>query len=116
MSTSLIADYIAGKVRRRNPDLSTVELNELYLHESQFVDTSDFVESRSLENLPKFLNQYFEPVLSASVKEKLVVVLSLSALRVCDVTRGLKAVKGGAIKLIKKNSTKYDETALKMKK
>lgn len=43
---------------------------------------------------------------------KYILILSSSALRVCDVTRALKPLPGGALKLIKKNKLSYDSAAL----
>lgn len=54
---------------------------------------------------------------NANKSKKFVLVLSQSAIRVCDVTRLFKdhekTIPFGAIKLIKKNKLSYDEKALK---
>lgn len=44
--------------------------------------------------------------------DKMVVILTMSALRACDVNRVLRKVPGGSIKLIKKNKLEYDRKAL----
>lgn len=47
----------------------------------------------------------------------MIMVLAISAIRVCDINRVFKdEIKGGSLKLIKKNSLKYDENALKLGK
>lgn len=51
----MIADYIASKVRFKNKDLSTIELNEMLIPQSQIKDTSDFILERTTENFPKFI-------------------------------------------------------------
>lgn len=55
MDPSMIADYIANKVRFKNKDLSTIELNEILIPESRIKDTSDFVLKRDDENFSKFV-------------------------------------------------------------
>lgn len=55
MDPSMIADYIANKVRFKNKDLSTIELNELLIPQSRIKDTSDFILKREDENFSKFI-------------------------------------------------------------
>lgn len=122
----MIADYIASKVRFKNKDLSTIELNEMLIPQARFKDTSDFILERKDENFPKFIEYFMKDLLpppadsqkkkkkpSKAKKDiKYILVLSQSALRVCDVTRAFKELPGGSLKLIKKNKLSYDQQAL----
>lgn len=51
----MIADYMASKVRFKNKDLSSIELNEMLIPETRIKDTSDFVLKRDDENFGKFI-------------------------------------------------------------
>lgn len=51
----MIADYIASKVRFKNKDLSTIELNEMLISQTRIKDTSDFILKRTDENFGKFI-------------------------------------------------------------
>jgi protein CMS1 len=50
-------DYITAKIRRKNPDLSALELSELSLAESTIRETSGFSKDRSLNNIQQFLEK-----------------------------------------------------------
>lgn len=64
LSPSMVADYLASKVRRRLPDLSTIELGDLYLKEASIASTEDFDASdRQDEKYPEFMEQYFKDIL-----------------------------------------------------
>lgn len=114
-SPQLLADFVAGKLRQKNKDLSSLELNDLTIPQNQFVDTTSFDKDRELDNFDSFIrDQFKEDDLKST--EHYVLVLSMSAIRVCDVTRALRKVPGGSIKLIKKNSVDHDKKALKTRK
>lgn len=133
-----IADYINDAIRKRNPDLSALELAELYFKKSDFRSTADFSEGRTLENLAQFLSGRFGNMLPASTpgkknaktgkklkkdkknanhapaqpdaaaERKFIAVLSMSALRACDVHRSLRDLPGSSLKLINKNKLNVD--------
>lgn len=116
MDPPIIADYMAAKIKRKLPDLSSLELNERLFSQEHFKDTSDFSKERNLETLPSFLQKYFKATIEADTHEKLVVILVMSAIRVCDIHRELMSFPGGSYKLIKKNNIKYDIKAIESKK
>lgn len=127
-----IADYINDIIRKRNVDLSALELAELYFKKTDFRSTSDLADPRTLEFLAKFVNGRFGNMLPSSTpgkknkkkkgkdkkkpetasteneERKFIAVLSMSALRACDVHRGLREVPGSSLKLINKNKIDVD--------
>lgn len=120
MDTSLIADYVAHKVRRKNPDLSGLELNDLYLKQSDFVSTASFHPSDRLDKyysefIMKF-NDTMRKAITGRKRGKLIIILAMSAIRACDIHRCLKSIPGGSFKLIKKNQVKQDESYLQGRK
>ncbi|KAK3310746.1 U3-containing 90S pre-ribosomal complex subunit-domain containing protein [Chaetomium strumarium] len=58
MDGQLLADHIAQKTRRFGTDLSTVELSDLYISPNAIKDTTSWEKTRSLENLPDFLEAF----------------------------------------------------------
>lgn len=124
-STEVIVDYINNKIRSNNPDLSTLELSELYFSRTSVRSTTDFEEPRTLENYEKFINARFKNMLPSTKKStkklkkkveepatteerKFIAILSLSALRACDVHRSTKDIAGSSLKLINKNKLEVD--------
>lgn len=129
-STDSIAESINNKLRQKNPDLSALELAELYLSKSDIRSTSDFNEQkRNLDNLPKFISAKFKNMLPNAPKKgkskqsknkpstkvdesieerKFIAILSMSALRACDVHRSLRDISGSSLKLINKNKLNVD--------
>ncbi|KAI9733372.1 MAG: hypothetical protein M1834_003456 [Cirrosporium novae-zelandiae] len=96
MDSSMLADYIAQNIRRFEKDLSPVELEERYLSESAFKDTSTWKDQRDLDHLPAFL-EHFRPDRISSLSESSefsgsphTLYISAAALRVCDITRALR--------------------------
>lgn len=112
MDPSMIADYITKKVLATEPELSGLELAEKTIPEAQVVSTNSFDEDHSLANYGEFFEKFG---LNKKGKNRdLVLVLTMSAIRVCDVVRALRKVnKGGALKLIKQNKPDYDKRCLK---
>ncbi|ODV89125.1 hypothetical protein CANCADRAFT_3760 [Tortispora caseinolytica NRRL Y-17796] len=102
LPSDIIADYLAKRVKQVHKELSTIELNELYIPSSQIVQTSDFID-RELKSLPKFLKKYTSPKGEGSI-----IILSSSALRVCDVYRAIRS-SVSSVKLISKNSLQHDK-------
>jgi protein CMS1 len=92
MNPGLITDHIAKKIKRSFRDLSTVEVEDKYLSQSIFFDTSDFELLRELDNLPSFMERYSASVrdLSTSSEEPgspHTLVITASGLRAANVTR-----------------------------
>lgn len=107
-SPDTLADFVVSKLKKMNPDLSSLELNELSVKPHCFADTAGFSEERNLINYPEFFKQNISQFLGR--KDRYIVIMSMSAIRACDVHRALQ--KMGTIKLIKKNSVRHDKTSL----
>ncbi|CUM53218.1 uncharacterized protein AC631_04274 [Debaryomyces fabryi] len=138
-STDVIADFINNKISQKNPNLSTLELSELYFNKTDFRSTSEFnEEKRSLDNLSKFILGKFKNMLPShdnkknkknknkktkkddksqdisnsdkpEVEErKFIAIVSMSALRACDIHRATREISGSSLKLINKNKLDVD--------
>lgn len=124
-STDRILDYFASKIRAANPDLSPLELSDLYLQKSTIKFTGFWKNPRNLDGLKDFISENFAKYLpketpkgkskKAKTKEstsdeprKFIVVLSMSALRACDTHRATAGLPGSSVKLISKNKLKND--------
>ncbi|KAF6013004.1 hypothetical protein HII12_001719 [Brettanomyces bruxellensis] len=140
-TADIIAEKLAQKVKRQNKKLSALELSDLYISKSNIAYTGDWKEERTLKNLPSFLENFIEnDVLSKSPKrlraeakkagkkdvkpeEKkgkparhehcYALVISMSAIRACDVHRATRSMEAGSMKLISKNRLKDDIKNLK---
>ncbi|KAL4997617.1 U3-containing 90S pre-ribosomal complex subunit-domain containing protein [Aspergillus recurvatus] len=95
MDGRLLADHFVQKAKRHNKELTAVELSDLSVPESAFLDTSSFTSTRTLEKLPDFLKS-FSPKgvkLSDSSEQKgtpHTIVVSPAGLRAADVVRALR--------------------------
>lgn len=137
-STDVIADFINNKISQKNPNLSTLELSELYFNKTDFRSTSEFdEEKRSLDNLTKFILGRFKNMLPSHDKKnkknknkknkkedkshesstndkdeaeerKFIAIVSMSALRACDIHRATREISGSSLKLINKNKLDVD--------
>lgn len=138
-NTEVIAEYINNKIRRKNPNLSALELTELYFNKNEIRSTSDFKETRNLDNLSKYINLKFKNMLPKGMNKKdkkknkkdkkkknneeevskqdddkpeeerkFIAVVSMSAIRACDIHRATKDLSGSSIKLINKNKLHVD--------
>ncbi|CAR66418.1 DEHA2F26268p [Debaryomyces hansenii CBS767] len=137
-STDVIADFINNKISQKNPNLSTLELSELYFNKTNFRSTSEFdEEKRSLDNLTKFILGRFKNMLPSHDKKnkknknkknkkedkshdssnndkdeaeerKFIAIVSMSALRACDIHRATREISGSSLKLINKNKLDVD--------
>lgn len=137
-NTEVISEFINSKIRRKNPNLSALELTELYFNKNEIRSTSDFKETRNLDNLSKFINLKFKNMLprGSNKKEKkknkkdkkkkgndeskegeenkeeeerkFIAIVSMSAIRACDIHRATKDLTGSSIKLINKNKLHVD--------
>lgn len=94
-----IVEYLATLIREKNPNLSGLELDELYLKKSDFLSTENFQDNRNLVNLPSFMSQFS--------KSPRTIVLSLTNLRIADLYRSLGGSKA-CVKLFAKNKLKDD--------
>ncbi|CDK27312.1 unnamed protein product [Kuraishia capsulata CBS 1993] len=117
----IIADFLASRIRKQNKDLSALELGELYLSKTVFKGTGDFDKPRTPENLSSFLNEFLERFIPVEKKKKAkksktskeetkkyIVVVSMSALRACDIYRATKALPNSSLKIINKNKLQAD--------
>lgn len=98
-SQEVIVEYLAALIREKNPDLSALELEDLYFKKTDFISTEKFQEDRSLTNFPDFVTQFN--------KAPRALVLSMSNMRVADVFRSLAGSKN-SVKLFSKNKLKDD--------
>ncbi|KAL2866027.1 uncharacterized protein BJX67DRAFT_152550 [Aspergillus lucknowensis] len=95
MDGRLLADHFVQKAKLHNKELTAVELNDLSVPDSAFLDTSSFEPPRTLEKLPNFLKT-FSPKgidLSHSSEQKgtlHTLVISPAGLRAADVVRALR--------------------------
>lgn len=94
-----IIQFFATLIRERNPDLSALELDELYFKKTDFISTANFEQERNVVNFSNFASQF-----SRSPKA---IVISMTNLRVADVFRSLGGSKNG-VKLFSKNKLKDD--------
>lgn len=123
VSPEIIADFVNSKISQK-PDLSSLELSELYFTKTDFRSTADFTDERTLNNLGDFILRRFKNMLPAGSKKskksqkseepkdqderKFIAVLSMSALRACDVHRATRDLSGSSLKLINKNKLDVD--------
>ncbi|PGG97319.1 hypothetical protein AJ79_09250 [Helicocarpus griseus UAMH5409] len=96
MDGRLLADFFAQQAKRHNSELTTVELDDVYVPEQAFLDTSSWKSPRKLENLPMFLKVYSKKQiesLAAAPEENgspHTLVITLAGLRAADITRALR--------------------------
>lgn len=102
-SPEAIADYLASLIREKNPKLSALELDELYLKKSDFISTEKLDKDRNLTNLPEFVGEFS--------RAPRALVFSMSNIRVADVFRSLNGSKN-CLKLFSKNKLKDDVSSL----
>ncbi|TQS33091.1 hypothetical protein Golomagni_06577, partial [Golovinomyces magnicellulatus] len=60
MDNQLLADYLAQKTSRFAPDLSNIELSDITISANCIKDATSFEETRTLDNLPAFLEKFTE--------------------------------------------------------
>ncbi|QLQ81059.1 hypothetical protein HG537_0E04140 [Torulaspora globosa] len=98
-SPEVIVDYFAASIREKNPNLSALELDDLYFKKMDFISTEKFEKDRSLTNFPEFVSQF--------TKAPRALILSMSNMRVADIFRSLNGSKN-CVKLFSKNKLKDD--------
>ncbi|KKK14343.1 hypothetical protein AOCH_001060 [Aspergillus ochraceoroseus] len=96
MDGRLLADHFAQKAKRHNKELTAVELSDISVPDSAFLDTSSFDAARTLEKLPDFLKAFspnkgvdFEKA-SQHKGTPHTIVVSPAGLRAADVVRSLR--------------------------
>lgn len=133
----IIVEKLSSKIRELFPQLSALELSDFYLNKSNVVDTSDFAGDRDLGFFRNYIEQYMEDLIPsikeykklrnkikkyetkkrfnrnfdktvAIPKRRFILILSISAIRACDVHRATRDIEGGSIKLIQKNPIGQD--------
>lgn len=67
-SPEMIASKLAVKIREMNPNLSPLELSELYIKKDNIKSTEEFLEDRKLEHLADFI-KHFNSELIPSIAE-----------------------------------------------
>ncbi|TKA71122.1 hypothetical protein B0A49_03121 [Cryomyces minteri] len=98
MDSRLLADHVAQRTKRFEPELSLVELEDRYIPERAILDTSSWKRQRDLENLPDFLEHSAGSKKKASKLNKAAeekgsphtIVVAGAGLRAADVTRALR--------------------------
>ncbi|KAJ5288552.1 Protein CMS1 [Penicillium angulare] len=96
MDGRLLADYFAQRAQKLDKELSAVELNDLSVSDSTFLDTSSFSEPRSLDNLPQFLQKYRSKGTDLSKSPDLngtphTLVITGAGLRAANIVRALRS-------------------------
>ncbi|KAK1252524.1 hypothetical protein MKX08_003711 [Trichoderma sp. CBMAI-0020] len=99
MDSQLLADYHVQKLARFGTDLSPVELSDLALSAASIKDTTSWQKTRSLDNLPGFLEEFSEHPESLSRAQKKngmphTIVVAGAGLRAADLTRALRKFSG----------------------
>ncbi|EGW35174.1 uncharacterized protein SPAPADRAFT_131035 [Spathaspora passalidarum NRRL Y-27907] len=112
-SPEVIAEYINSKIRRKNPNLSALELADLYFAKSEIRSNVDFKETRNLDNLSAFITNRFKNMLPTKKgkedsERKFIAIVSMSAIRACDIHRATRELSGSSLKLINKNKLNVD--------
>ncbi|EME86582.1 uncharacterized protein MYCFIDRAFT_29694 [Pseudocercospora fijiensis CIRAD86] len=100
MDSSLMADHIAQRTKRFQPDLSFVEAEDWRIPESAITDTTSFSQDRVTDSLPTFLEQFAGArrkkqgkKLENAPNEKgapHTIVVAGAGLRAADLTRALR--------------------------
>lgn len=101
--TNTISEFFATLIRGKNPDLSALELDDLYLKKNEFISTEKFELERNLDNFTPFMEQFSKSPRS--------VILTMSNMRVADLSRKLGGNKTSC-KLFAKNKLKDDLTTV----
>ncbi|KAF9734944.1 hypothetical protein PMIN06_011017 [Paraphaeosphaeria minitans] len=93
MDSQLLADYVNARTRLYGKELSSVELEDIFVPTRTLRDTTNYTEPRTLENLSAFLKQQFKHI-QAVPKESRgaphTLVISASGQRAADVFKSLR--------------------------
>ncbi|KAF2460270.1 U3-containing 90S pre-ribosomal complex subunit-domain containing protein [Lineolata rhizophorae] len=93
MNSSLLADHIAQRLRRFDPNISLVELEDKYLPGRAIRDTVNWKKDRTMENLPTFLEHEAAEDLRTDPKVPgcpTTLVITSAGIRAADLTRALR--------------------------
>ncbi|KAK7628397.1 U3-containing 90S pre-ribosomal complex subunit-domain containing protein [Phyllosticta citricarpa] len=104
MDSRLLADYMAQRTKRFEPDLSFVELEDRYVPEKSIRDTSSWDGDRTLNNLPAFIEKFAKGDLTKAPKSNgapHTIVVAASGIRAADLTRGLRKFEQKGTKVAK---------------
>ncbi|KAK8176307.1 U3-containing 90S pre-ribosomal complex subunit-domain containing protein, partial [Phyllosticta citribraziliensis] len=104
MDSRLLADYMAQRTKRFEPDLSFVELEDRYVPENSICDTSSWDGERTLDQLPAFIEKFAQGDLTKAPKSNgapHTIVVAASGIRAADVTRGLRKFEQKGTKVAK---------------
>lgn len=131
-SPEIIADYINQIVAQKNKKLSSLELSELYVSKNDIRSTQEIEGPRNLDGVSKYINSRFKNMLPSGGKKsnkdkkstgtesvderKFISIISMSAIRACDVHRATRNLPGSSLKLINKNKIDVDLKLLKTTK
>lgn len=104
MDPALLCDTVAQRIKRFEPDLSAVELDEKYIPVHAVRDTSEWSKDRTKELLPDFLKSISKEGLSKAPKgngHPHTIVVAAAGLRAADLTRALRAFETKDAKVAK---------------
>jgi len=101
MDSKLMADHVAQRTKRFQPDLSMVEAEDVHVPEKAILDTTSWEKERATDNLSVFLEQYAAPRRKKKGRNKLsdapeqkgsphTLVVAGAGLRAADLTRALR--------------------------
>lgn len=126
-----ICCFLNKKIRKIYSNLSEIELKEKFFTEAEIRSSQDFENERTLSNLKDFLKKKFNNMITHGKQKKnnqninknsdivekqerkFILIMSMSAIRVCDVYRATRELQGSSIKLISKNKIEKDYEVLK---
>lgn len=104
MDARLLCDVVAQKTKRFEPELSAVELDDMYIPVKAVRETSDWTKVRSTDLLPEFLKSCAKNGLTQAPKQKghpHTIVVAAAGLRAADLTRVLRVFETKDVKVAK---------------
>ncbi|KIW03904.1 uncharacterized protein PV09_04747 [Verruconis gallopava] len=95
MDGDLMVNYVARRTKKFEPDLSPVELDELYLPAKSVRDTSSWDKPRTLDNLPSFVREFADKDENLELAKQdpgcpHTIVVAAAGIRAADLTRALR--------------------------
>lgn len=92
MDGRLLSDYFAQRARKFNQQLTPMELEDVSVPESAFLDTTSFAKRRGMDQLPEFTKTFTPPSkdLSDAAEESgspHTIVVTASGIRAVDLVR-----------------------------
>ncbi|KAG8933938.1 hypothetical protein FRC02_010873 [Tulasnella sp. 418] len=100
LSPEEISSYLASMQTKVFKDMTQMELDDILIPTSSIIDTSSYTGPRTDETLPDFINSTL-PQLATRIRQKpkhngspTALIISGAALRVTDLTRSLRPMKG----------------------